>query len=338
MAFEQYTRCVRPADYRKRSYWEMAATAAAVTGALSALAAVAAEPWCLVFLAPVFGIVFLIGYCRNWLYERLICLNGDRDVIGMIASVSPPVGLFKLEWPFINADWDNDYSINLLLQNTELGVTQGDAEASSPYGELVKPQQVITDRVPKTPGYPPDGHLTPNPDNPEQKSATLHAEFEGAGNYDLLQVSQGLLSFFIAAYLVCLVAPLVISILLAILAALAFIAGAIAAHGVRTGSPSDTNPEIETLHVNVDVVYVRGTWVYDPLHEGWNEIHPIKVCCIIGKCDGEGTTEPADDVILRIRDGFDVALAEETKANQARPEHQWQIHPDLDGCADVVIT
>jgi hypothetical protein len=341
MAFEQYTTCVRPEDYRKRSFLNMAATAAAVSGALGALATVAGSPWCLFFLLPVFGLVFLIQYCRNWLYERLICLDGDKDVIGMVAGVSPPAGLagwFKPDWPFVAPDWDNDYSINLLLQNTELGVTQADAETTPPYGELVHPQQVITDLEPETPGYPDDGYETPNPDNPGQKSATLHAEFEGSGNYDLMQISEGLLPFFIAAYLVCLIAPWPISLILAILAALGFLTGALAALLVRPGSPTHTNPDIETLEINTDVVYVQGTWVYDPLHEGWNEIHPIKVCCIVEKCDGDGTTQPTDDVILRIRDGFRVAQAEETKANQALPQHQWQAHPDLDGCADVVIT
>lgn len=326
MAFEQYTRCVKPADYRRRSFVNFGAAAAAVSGALGALAF--ASPWCLVFLIPVFGLVFLIAYCRNFLYERLICLDGDRDVIGVVAGVQPPPGFFE-------PDWDNDYSINLLLEGTEIGVTQAEAEQSE-YGELIKPHEAIMALEPETPGYEEEGYQVEDPAT-KALSATLHAEFEGAGNYDLMQISEGMLAFSIAAFLACLVLPWPISVLLALAALLGFAAGAIGAKTVRTGSPSDVNPDIKTLEINADVVYVQGTWVYDPLHAGWNEIHPIKVCCIVGKCDEDGTTEPTGDVILRLRDGFQVARAEETRANQARPEHQWQTHPDLDGCAPDII-
>lgn len=41
-------------------------------------------------------------------------------------------------------------------------------------------------------------------------------------------------------------------------------------------------------HVNdstgrgADILVVKGSWVYDSAHEGWNEIHPIKHCQTIG--------------------------------------------------------
>jgi hypothetical protein len=73
-----------------------------------------------------------------------------------------------------------------------------------------------------------------------------------------------------------------------------------------------------------------------PLHAGWNEIHPIKVCTKVGRSDGSWSDQPPD-VILRARHEFEVARADETVASQARPEHQWQIHPDIDGCDPVII-
>jgi len=40
---------------------------------------------------------------------------------------------------------------------------------------------------------------------------------------------------------------------------------------------------------------------------------------------------------LRVQNGFQVAQAEETIANQALPEHQWQVHPLIDGCSTTII-
>ena len=42
-------------------------------------------------------------------------------------------------------------------------------------------------------------------------------------------------------------------------------------------------------------------------------------------------------VIPRIWQGFQEAQSNQTRANRARPEHQWRVHPDLDGCATIVI-
>jgi hypothetical protein len=345
MAFRQFTRCVEPADYRRRSYARMAAQAAAVSAPFAALGAL--KPWCLLLLLEIFPLAFVIAYCRNWLYERLICLDGNRDVVGAVISISEPPG-------FLVPDWDNDYSINLLLRNTPFDVTQAVAEETPPYGELIHPHQAILDRQPETPGYPADGY-TAKDKATGTESAALHCEFEGAGNHDLMQISEGALGFAIGAFLACLLLPfpadLVVSIMLAAAAFLLSLLGAILAKTVRQGSPSDVDPGLGDIHTNTgpgpngqgvgaDVLYVLGTWVYDPLHEGWNEIHPIKVCSRVGRpggWDGDWGTQPADDVILRIREAFRVAQAEETKADQARPEHQWRVHPDLDACARDVI-
>jgi hypothetical protein len=341
MAYEQYTRCVEPANWKPRSYWIITLQSLVLAPFATVLALGMAKPWCLLIVLEITGLAWVIAYCRHFLYHRLICLGGDRDVIGAIVSVSPPPAFTEL-------DWDNDYSINLLLQNTEFGVTQEQAAESQPYGFLVAAQDVVTN--------PPVSQLTRGHSNRDEfgtgkPTANLHAEFEGAGNYDLLQISQGMLAFAIAALLACVFLPwpadLIVAIGLAALALLGWLVGAILAKTVRPGSPSDVDPDIGTLHPNddagedglgrgADIVYVQGTWVFDPLHDGWNEIHPIKVCTIVGKWDG-AWPEQQPDVILRARHAFEVARADETQANQKRPEHQWQVHPDIDGCDPVVI-
>lgn len=341
MAFEQYTRCEQPADWKPRSYWMITLQSLLLTPLAVPLAIAGAKVWCWIAVAEVIGLSWVIAYCRHFLYHRLVCLGGDQDVVGAVVNVSPPP-------PFTKFDWDNDYSVNLLLENTEFGVTQAVAEQSTPYGFLIAPQDAITNPPVglQTLGYPHavDEHGT------GKHCAALHCEFEGAGNYNLMQISQGMLGFAIGALLACAFLPwpadVVLTAMLALAALLGFLLGAIASKVSREGHPSDVDPELGDLEGNDEdngglgsgahILYVRGTWVFDPLHDGWNEIHPVKACSIVGRWDGGWGDQPPD-VILRARHGFDVAQAEETQANQARPEHQWDVHPDLDGCAVVVI-
>jgi hypothetical protein len=342
MAFEHFTRCVAPADYVPRSYAVMAGQAAIITSLGGILVLALGDVSCLLILAEIYGLAFLIAYCRNWLYGRLICLSpDDQHVVGAVISVSPPPGPLA-------RDWDDDYSINLLLRNTEFGVSQQVAQNSQPYGFLIHPQDVITN--------PPVNRETPGHDAFDKATQTtswgLHAEFEGGGNYNLMKVSEGLLGFCVGALVACVFLPFPIDLILGLFILLAGLLGIIASKFARPGSPSDVNPDIPEIHTNTesngghgkgaDVLYVEGIWVFDPLHTGWNEIHPIKVCTIVGEpggWDGDWSTQPGDGVILRLRDAFGVARAPETQENQARPEHQWQVHPDLDACVpDIIIT
>ena len=187
------------------------------------------------------------------------------------------------------------------------------------------------------------------------ESAILHAEFEGAGNHVLLQAANAAMGIAWAALVACLIPfPLsqAIALFLALVAALLMVVGAVVGN-TDAGSPSGVGvPELHGntdakggLGAGADVLYVQGAWVYDTLHEGWNEIHPIKVAMKVGcwkgdwtdfEC-GEGGNPPPPDVILRVRKQFEAARADATLANQARPEHQWHIHPDLDGCTSDVI-
>ncbi len=299
------------------------------------------KPICLLMVAVITGLAWLIAYCRWFLYHRLICLGRDLDVIGAIVDIEEPVA-------FLKPDWDNDYSINLLLQNTEFGVLQALAEESEPYGNLIKGQDVITN-----PPVSRDTHGYKRLDKATGKcSAVLHAEFEGAGNYDLLQISEAMLGFAVAALAACVFLPppfdMIVGLALLVLALLGWLLGAVLAKTIRPGDPSDVDPNIGTLHVNdcagegglgsgADIVYVQGTWVFDPVHDGYNEIHPIKICMKMMKTWDGDWSELFPDLEVRVRHGFQLAQAEETLASQALPEHQWQVHPDLDGCASVLI-
>lgn len=353
MQFEQYTRCVDPSLYKPRSYALMTAQAAAVSSPF-VLAAVGAGHWaCLVIAATILGLAWWIFYCRNFLYERLICLsNGmgidlgdkppaeDHDALGVVISVSPPPGALA-------PDWDNDYSINLLLQCTPFNVSQEVAQETPPFGFLIKGQPAIEN--------PPVSRETPGYDSVDKKgtgktSWGLHVEFEGAGIFNSMQWFEGMLGVATVAFLLCMWAPWPIDLILAGFVFLAALLGWLVSKFVRSGSPSDVNPDLPTIHENTTedgrvvgahILYVQGTWVFDPLHKGWNEIHPVKVCTQVRRWEGDWTDfecGPATPgIILRLRKGFEEARAQETLANQAVPEHLWVVHPDLDGCARVVI-
>jgi len=275
----------------------------------------------------------------------------------MVINVDPPrfkVNLF---------DPDNDYTFDLLLQCTEFGVEAGDpALEASPYGVLIEERPVILALKPKVPGYISHGNIISANNT---KSATLHCEFEGSVVHDLYLVMKALLGITALAFAACLIVPLIVSVIILIVLGILILLGLIGTQLTHPGSPSDVNPDLPTIHSNhedsdgnlrgADVLYVQGTWIYDTLHDGHNEIHPIKACCKIGCWNGDwtntnchpeegptgydraclGTTEPP--IILRLRKGFEEAQAEETLANQGRPEHQWHFHPDLDGCVAEVI-
>jgi hypothetical protein len=343
MAFKQYTECVTPPDFHSRA--RFITIVALLVGTPAALVAAALNhPICLIIALEITALAGLVAYYHNWLYSRLICLGGDKDCIGMIVSIGTPG---TISWNFL--DRDTDYTINLLLENAHFGPEtatqfelQSEAELSQPYGGLIAPQAEITAIGLSTPGHP-----VATDKISKMKAAVLHAEFEGDGVYNMLVASKVLLGLAIAALIACMLTPWPINLIIALgfllLALLALLAASLFGN-LGEGSPNDTNSGELTANtgfndngqaVGADIVYVQGTWIFDPLHEGWNEIHPIKICTKIGKWGGEWSATPG--VILKLRHGFQVAKSADTLANQLLPEHLWQLHPEIDGCASRVV-
>ena len=352
MAIQQFTRCIAPEQFRRRSIPGMVAMAGVFAAPFITFAIVSGHLFCLAFALLMGFWMYWILYAENWLFERLICLGGDREAIGLAIYVSEPRGISLSKDTF---DFDNDYSINVLLQCTEFGVKEADqALLDSPYGELIRNQTLITDLGSEVPGYEKNGYDLG--DHDPTGSATLHCEFEGSGNHDQYLFAQVMLGIATLAFAACILVPWWVSLIILIVLFLAGLIGMLINKVGHPGSPSDVNRDLLTIHKDKDVLYIQGTWVYDPLHEGYNEIHPIKACCKIGCWNGDwsntncepngaptgydlacmGTPDPP--IILRLRKGFQEAQAEETIINQALPEHQWHFHPALDGCArDVIV-
>lgn len=343
MSFRQYTRCVAPSGYISMNQYIQATIQSLIFGAAAAAIAIAAgEPWCALIAAEVAALVWIIAFCNWWLYDRLICLGGDQYAAGMLVRIEPATGK---KFP---GNFDTDYSINLLpypnlpgppdLSNPDkLNPDQATVEASSPYGCLVKNQDSIVSL-----GLPFRGEFGLEKST-GAKVAVLHAEFEGAGMRDLQLGAFAGYGVSLAALYACIALPppwgAIAGAILALLALLALLIGGLLGLG-DTGSPADVNPSLGNLHTNTDkghlgasLLYVEGTWVFDTMHEGWNEIHPIKVATEWGRWDG-AWPDDTEVVVDSIRAGFQDARSHETKEKQKKPTHRWTIHPDVDGCDD----
>jgi hypothetical protein len=333
MAYNQETQCVQAADHSSMNQY-VAATGQAIlaAGVAAVITGLAGMPWCIPFAATILPAVWLISYCRWWLFDRLICLGGDKTVIGMLVSTEPPG---NKSFP---DSLDTDFSINLLLPPNPPGVDQATAEASVPYGYLMKGQAATNNIGLACPGESATDKGT------NVKSAILHCEFEGSGIADALIGAQIGLALAIASVIACMAIPLpwgvIVAAILALLAFLAMLLGILFGLGDE-GDPGDVDPSLSTLHTNdaanggigADLLAVYGTWVYDSAHEGWNEIHPIKFCEKVGTWGGDwppdiGTIVPTwEEAIADANDPL-------TKEEQKNPKHHWGEHPDVDGCGD----
>ncbi|MDQ3935546.1 MAG: hypothetical protein M3340_13040 [Actinomycetota bacterium] len=337
MAYVQHTKCESPSSHSQMNQYVQTFIYGGPFAAIMVLviAAAGAGPLCMGIAAEVYAMLSLIAYCDWWLYHRLVCLPGsheptEKTAVGMLMSVEPPG---EKDFP---DNIDTDYSINLLLPPGQPGVSQAVAEASAPFGELIREHpDTAAEGLPWT-AY-----------DLQKDTAVLHVEFEGGGpKYTMIGAQVGL-GISTAALIACLANALIgtiIAVVLAILALLAALIGLLAGLGSE-GSASDVGlPSLNTSDgPNPDVLGVAGHWVYDSGHnnldQGWNELHPCKVGEKLGTWTGDwgavdvnGTPTPVDQLI----DGWtaEVAAAADplTVEEQGKPEHGWEMHPDVDGC------
>lgn len=94
-------------------------------------------------------------------------------------------------------------------------------------------------------------------------------------------------------------------------------------------------------------IIIRGRWCYDAGHTGWNEIHPVRsVQKLAGATDLDGgllkdalarwcarTGEVPPPASPGARPTGMTPAQGTVYDNQQRPENQWVLHPDVDGCA-----
>jgi hypothetical protein len=343
MTFKQYTSCIDAVSFTTLNQYWQSTLAALATGGILAVIPSLVSPWCDVFLIPIMAALWIMVYCQWFLHGRLICLPGpgskdpsggsDQIAIGLLIDVDPPGN--KAFFDSI----DTDYSIGILLAPNPLEATsdQQHVEESVPYGFLVRNQPPVIDL-----GVPFTGHQ-----GTDLLTGTtvevLHCEFEGAGVRDLLLAARIAFALAVAALMVCLFVPGPVGFIIALLLGLLSLLGDYV--GVRVGqddqaNPADENPSLGELHPGVDMLVVFGSWVYDSGHNvtggGWNEIHPIKSCEVMGKWTGEWPVN-INDLDARWSVILGQTTSPVTLENQKHPQNQWQVHPVLDGCQPSVI-
>ena len=390
MSYTQYTKCV-PIGAKKYPAWAPKPTSVLVVSSIAVLIATLIVPYLALIEIPL-----LITYFFWWLYDRLICLGGDVCAIGLLGVVEPPSEKKDFD------KFDTDLSINLVLAPHSIQELPPGYPASVPpppsganakehyekefrkalhrqiaddgiQGHLIKEQAVTSTEKWGFEGY---FNKVGGSSVLYHHQAYLHCEFEGGGMYKLLQALYVLAPVATALAIVCSI-PVLGWIACAILAAVAAtiaIAGVINALN-DTGSPTVVDPKTgattDQLHPGRDILLVQGTWVYDSAHEGWNEVHPIKVCQLVGtatymaddkvdwdsaigdfmvaagrwradlstpgvrayhKDSGAPTPQDWQDWVRAWCDGVKSAGSDLTVDHQGRPENTWQTHPVIDGC------
>lgn len=280
--------------------------------------------------------VVLDEVCRWIRGGKLICIERDQCAIGLVYGLEP-VGFEK---PFPE-DIDNDYSVNIVLAPHLPSENEATLQ-TGPQGKFITPQAASQNHGLGWAGY--KGGTYQN-----RKSWTLHCEFEGDRPCTFCDAAKAAVAIATVAAVICAI-PIIGWIACAIVAAVAAVALVVLLLagwlGADDGDPSKhaVNPGDGDLHTpdatgaGGDYVVIKGDWVYDAGHSGWNEIHPARS---VQKISGApywqtGSSEEALRNFKLVYDDWCRHVGEASSAltrdEQKKPENQWTFHPDVDGC------
>lgn len=365
MAYRELTRCVHPDAFvdlgaNFNGWRRLGFTGLAEFILLVPLALFAGTLPVLIAL-----LIQIIIFLKWWLYGRLICLGSGEDVclIGAVKKKRKPAPKKK--------GGDDDATMDVYLADGPVtsqvnGVFRPKEDFfNGPQGHLLKHQTSVTN-IGR--GYAEDeGHY--------DRFSALHCEFEGEGMRNLLAWADATLLLLLAA----LVLPPPFSyIVLALAALISLFAGLnnwLDLGPLDLGEDGDDNPNTGVLK-NGDVIMMKGRWIYDSLHDGWNEIHAIHHCQIIGRMSVEvdgrssallSTTSPEnvtpsssenltnaeiwgtvtgspplhgnnlDNMIKQWCSAATEADKAEKEGSRDDPKNDWFIHPLVDGCSEPVV-
>jgi hypothetical protein len=324
---QKHFHCVAPADFKPLQ--------AQTLGILSLILAIVAGASASILIGVVAGVVFIAGVfdlCRFLHGGKLVCLEEDVCVIGRVTKLIPvgsdKSGLDKM---------DDDFTFEIVLSphaNTESlnDIIQTDNNQS----KFITKQSSIID--PLGLGYVGVGQSNPDIDQ------VLHCEVKGCRVHDVCIVLK-VMSFPIAAALAVCSLPvlgwLACLLLLAALLLLTAIIGGIVWVSTHNGDIHDVlDPSSGEMNLG-DIVVVKGDWVYDAGHDGWNEIHPVRHVQVIRvpdrlKGDNPATEQLVEQFKKRVLDPWCFQLrtagSDLVKGEQEKAENKWHIHPVIDGC------
>lgn len=290
------------------------------------------------FIAAVFELcAFLHG-------GKLICIQDDSCTIGRIMELIP-VGSDKSGFEKI----DDDYTMNILPCPHSPVETSAEIAASdsvqAPFMAAQEPSSSL--------GLPFSGVSVQFTDIPHD-TEVFHVEVKGCRVHDVCAVLKVMsfgapvvgfiCSIPIIGWIAC---AIVAAIWLAITAAAFGIAWAVAHVGdindVYDPASGTLKPADADTGEGGDVILVRGDWVYDAGHDGWNEIQPIRLVMKLtdvvdprfrdmAKADPSLVADFQKEVLDVWCEKIGEASSPLVVAAQQDPTNGWRIHPAIDGC------
>jgi len=327
--------------------------------------------------AALSALTKVVEYMLN---GKLICLGGEVCAIGTISTFEE-VGEDK---PFPK-DIDNDFSLNIILGPHNLLDFDKDVEKNlkkareGPQGKLIVIQSTMPADKLTSPGYTNSflfdlTNMTFHEASNEEKEKlpgelvqvpVLHCECEGSRINDVKNALEffpgggkfckksgnAVVDFFKGAackFMQTLFAPIIL------------VAVKNAWDGAKGGSSADAlDPNSGTL-VRGDIVMIKGRWVFDAGHGGYNEIHAVSTiqklppffpsdfetfrntACALASVvppsdpDFKGPgVKPVGTPPAKPAEGKPEGMTpkqEELWERQRQPEHRWLFHPFVDNC------
>jgi hypothetical protein len=320
-----------------------------LTGVLTIVAIVAAviTGAAIPGLGVVAGVLFIVAIfelCAFLHGGKLVCIQDDACTIGRIMELIP-VGADKSGFE----EMDDDFTLNILPSPHSPIELLSEMTASNPdQGPFLAPQPPSTDL-----GLPFSG-VSVKFENIPHDTEVFHVEVKGCRVRDVCNVLKAMsfgapivgaiCSIPLIGWLACAIAAL---IWLAITAAAVAIAWAAAHVGnindVYDPAAGELTAADPATGEGGDVILVRGDWVYDAGHAGWNEIHPIrsvhKLTDVVAPQYRDMAKADASLVASFKKEVLDVWCFHVGQASdplviaaQQDPTNGWHIHPWIDGC------
>lgn len=342
----QFYKCVSPADFKPLS-------SVVALGIISGALIVADVVLSIVFgsLIPGLGLVAaavliagIFELCAFLSGGKLVCIQDDQCTIGRVMAIHT-VGSDKSGFEKI----DDDFTFDTLPAPHSPIESLAEVSMSDPTQGMFMQPQAASQGL----GLPFKGNSV------SFKNGTLteifHVEVKGCTVHNVCIVLKAsavasavvgaICSIPIIGWIACLIAAAIWLVLTAVIGAIAWAAS-------HVGDPNDVldNPEKGEITAadpldgsGGDVILVRGDWVYDAGHDGWNEIQPIRnihklTDVIDAKYMGMNKADAAlvDEFKKEVYDVWCEATGQASNplviANQGQPENNWHIHPSIDGC------
>jgi hypothetical protein len=347
----QYFKCVSKNNFKGLTGVFGSLAIGAIIGAI--MAAIAVPGGGLVFGVSV--VVAIFELCAFLHGGKLICIQDDACTIGRIMQVEP-VGYGKSGFE----NMDDDFCYNTLPCPHSPVELRGEMTAIDPYqGPFLDPQPPSQDLGLGFSGQSVQFLDIKDSNGILQQTEVFHVEVKGCRVHDVCAVLKAMsfgapvvgfiCSIPLIGWLVCAIAALIWLAITAVAVAIAWAAAHVGdINDVYDPAAGELHPADPNTGAGGDVILVRGDWVYDAGHDGWNEIQPIrhvqKLTDVVdprfqamGKADAALVEafkkEVLDPWCYRVGEASDPLVV----AAQHDPKNSWCIHPAIDGCDDKPV-